>query len=383
MRVLVRLLVAMVAVFAWATPVEAVVRMGGEKEVVVVAEDEVVDDDLWIAGETVEIRGTVNGDVYVGAGVVRFSGKTTGDLVIGGGEVRVSGAVGDDLWIGAGNVNLSGVVVGDGVSIGAGSVTIDSDSQVGGSMMVGSGMVDTRAPVARNLLIGAGQVRMDAKVGGEMRVAADEIGLGPKTAIGKDLIYMAEREPRIDEAAVVKGEIRAVENQYAKQSKDWEKEARAAWPGVRAGMNVLSYLGALIVGLAGVWLVRKPLLGVAEQITKNMLASLGWGLLVVVLAGPAWVMLMATGIGIPLAMIGLVLLLVDFYLAKVVVSMAAGQAMAKQLGWEKMRTGWVYVLGLTTYYVLRMIPMVGMFVRLVVFLAGVGGIALQLKARKK
>lgn len=356
-----------------------------EKGTVVVAEDEVIEDDLYIAGEGVEIEGEVNGDVYAAGGTVTVTGQISGDLVIGGGEVRVSGTVGDDLWVGAGNVYLTGAIIGDGMNVGAGSVVIDEESTIGGSLLAGTGRLENDAPVGRNLMVGAGMLRLDAPVGGEMRVGGETIELGGKAQVAGDLTYMSEAELTLAEGASIAGETRRVESQYpTKAEKEkWEKEATKFAGAAHVGMNIFSYFGALVVGLVALWIAKKQALAVAEIIQKSFAASLGWGLLVVVLAIPAILMLMMTGVGLPLAMIVLVTLLVDFYLAKIWASMAVGQVMQKQFGWKKLQVGWVFVIGLTAYYVLRMIPVVGGLVRLVAFLAGVGGMVMYLKSVKK
>lgn len=383
MRKFITMLVGFVLMGFLATPVQAKV-ITQEKGTVRIGKEEVIQDDLYIGAEAVEIEGRIEGDVYVGAGSVRFDGVVTGDLVIGSGEVTIRGEVGDDLWIGAGNALLLGAKVGDGVSIGSGQVMIDEESTIGGSLLVGAGRLEVRAPVGRNLMAGAGEIRIDAPVAGEIRVGGETVELGEKTAIGGDLTYMSEQELSMAEGATVAGEIKQVDaNKYAPKGREWEKESGKAMAGVWAGMNVFSYLGALVVGLVSLWLVKKPTLEIAEKIKKNFLTSLGWGLLIVVLTGPALLMLTVTGIGLPLAMILGLMLLVDLYLAKIWASMAAGQVMQKQFGWKKMKDGWVFVIGLAAYYALKMVPLVGTLVSLVAFLSGLGGAWMYLKSMKK
>ena len=366
-------------------PVSAKV-ISQETGAIVIGEDEVIVDDLYLGAESVEIAGTVEGDVYVGGGMVTMSGVVTGDLVIGGGNVRVSGEIGDDLWIGAGDVSLMGANVGDGVTIGAGSVSIDDTSSIGGSLLVGSGMLDNRAPVGRNLMAGAGMLKLNAPVGGEVRVGAEELILGSKTAIAGDLTYMTEKDLTLAEGATIAGETIQAESPRAMEGKNWDKdreEVKGALAGMKAGFGVFSYLGALVVGLVSLWLVKKPSMAVAKQVEKNFLTALGWGLLVLVLSGPALLLMTFTGIGLPLAMILGVLLLIDMYMAKIWVSMTMGTLLQKQFGWKKMNEKVVFVLGLTLFYVVSMIPMVGGLVKLVALLSGLGGAWMYLKSVKK
>jgi len=384
MRRIWTLLIAGLMMGAVVTPAQAkVVSM--EKGTYTLKEGEVINDDLYVTAETVEIAGVVEGDVYIGAGVVRFTGRTTGDLVIGSGEVRVSGEVGDDLWIGAGNVYLMNVKVGDGVIVGAGSVTIDEDSSIGGSLLAGTGMLDNRAVVGRNLMAGAGLVRLNAPIGGELRVGGETIELGEKTEVRGDLTYMTEEELMMSEGATVAGQTIRVDSHYPTQVEraKWEGKMAGMWKKAGLSMNVLGFFAALLVGMMMLWLMKKPTVAIAEQIEKNFLASLGWGLLVLVLSLPALVLMTITVVGAPLAMILAAILVVDIYLAKIFASLALGRVIQKQFGWKQLQLGAVLTIGLGLYYLLRMVPVLMIFVRLVALIAGMGGIWLQLKSTKK
>ena len=68
---------------------------GGEK--VVVAKDEVINDDLFAGGNTVIVDGTINGDLIVGAETVIVNGKVTGNVIAAGSSVTVNGEVGHDV----------------------------------------------------------------------------------------------------------------------------------------------------------------------------------------------------------------------------------------------------------------------------------------------
>ncbi len=66
---------------------------------VTVAEDEVIDDDLYMTGETMTIKGTVKGDVVASGKVVRIEGVVEGDVMAAGQAVVIDGEVRDDVRI--------------------------------------------------------------------------------------------------------------------------------------------------------------------------------------------------------------------------------------------------------------------------------------------
>lgn len=68
-------------------------------DTVVVPAGEVIDDDLYAAGETIRIDGTVRGDLITGGRMVTVNGTVEGDLMSGAQAVVVNGRVGDDVRI--------------------------------------------------------------------------------------------------------------------------------------------------------------------------------------------------------------------------------------------------------------------------------------------
>lgn len=70
-----------------------------------VGSDEVIDDDLFIGGDTVEINGTVNGDVFAVGSVIKVNGTVNGSLAIGGQSVQVNGVVDGSVYSGSSTFN--------------------------------------------------------------------------------------------------------------------------------------------------------------------------------------------------------------------------------------------------------------------------------------
>src|SRR3989338_6223614 len=77
-----------------------------KQELAIVAQDEVIDDDLFIGWETVLIEGTINGDLYVAGGSVIVKGTVNGDILAAGGTIDISGIVMDDIRTAGENINI-------------------------------------------------------------------------------------------------------------------------------------------------------------------------------------------------------------------------------------------------------------------------------------
>jgi len=72
----------------------------------IVEADEIIDDDLFIGGDTVEINGTVNGDLIAFGSVVKINGTVHGSLVTSAQSVLVNGNVDGSVYAGSGTLTL-------------------------------------------------------------------------------------------------------------------------------------------------------------------------------------------------------------------------------------------------------------------------------------
>jgi len=230
-------------------------------------------------------------------------------------------------------------------------------------------------------MAGSGTIKLNNTVGGEARVGSSTLSLGPKTVINGDLIYASEEAIDQAETAVIKGEITKHQSpEYVRiENKQWGNQMLKAWRSVKLGLHAFSFFGSLIVGLVLLWLLGKPTQAISDKIQGSFLASLGWGLVLLFIAPPALMLLMFTGIGLPLAFIFGLLFVIDLYLAKIFASLALGKAISHNFGWKKLTAPAVFFVGLVVYYLLRFIPIVGMFIRLLALLAGLGGLWLYKK----
>jgi len=139
-------------------------------------------------------------------------------------------------------------------------------------------------------------------------------------------------------------------------------------------MKLWSYLSALVVGGLTLNFFRKPSQQIVSNLEKNWLASLGYGLLLVIVALPAFIMLMVSGIGLPLAVILGLFLLIDLYLSKIVIGIVLGKKLETFLPKQKMSGYLSFALGLAIYYLLSALPILGGFVKLITLLLGLGAL---------
>ncbi len=333
-----------------------------EKGTITISEKETINDDLFIAGETVEIDGVVTGDVFVAAG-----------------SVRVSGDIKGGLFVGTGDLSLTGAKIGDSLVVGSGNVMLDKDTSVAGSLVVGSGTFKNSASVGRNVLVGSGTIYQNGRVGKEARLGAGTIELGPQNLVAGDLLYAlgdSEAELQADPASSVSGSV----NRYIEPEQAQKDMAKAREDFGRAGRMfskawmIFSFLSSILIGFIFLKLFPKTMLNLTEKVQQNPLKLLGIGLLMVIALVPVLLALSFTIIGLPLAGLLLLVFWVDVHVAKLIAAYAFGRFVSAMANLSKPSIYLVFFIGITLFYVLRLIPGLGWLASVAFTWVGLGAI---------
>lgn len=311
-------------------------RMGGT---VVVTDGETVDGLSAVAG-TVVVRGTIEGDLEGVAGtiVVAETGVVTGDLAASAGSVRVDGTV-------EGRVES-----------GAGSFTLGETGVVAGSVDVG-----------------AGAVRLDGTVRGDVTAGADRVVLGPAARLEGDLTVgrgttLVEREGSSVAGTVDRTRMGGATGVAIDRGTDW---LLTAW-----GFAANLLLGAVLLVAFPRFTGR-----VAAAVADRPARTGGVGLVTLVGIPLVLVLLVLTIVGIPLAVVlGVPLLVVGGWVALVYGRFAVAAWALGHLGY---RSRWAaLVAGVVGLGLGGLVPYVGGLVDAVVFVLGLGAVALTLYERR-
>lgn len=360
-------------------PVLAKVQYGeGE---VVVSKNEVISDDLYIAGKTVRIEGRVEGDLYAAGENIFITGDVMGDTTAIGSDLTIEGSIGQDAYLVGRTISLTRTKVSDSLHVAGQNITISSDTLLGGSLLGAGSSIRSDATVARSLMLAGSTLYHNAPVLGETRLAGEDITLGPKTSISKDLTYFLTPEKGIiDNQAQVRGSTHIVtEPTEWRQKRVVDEQNRRNFGYI---WRVWSYIGMLLVGGVAIWLLKKPLNTAINSLHNQSLNALGSGLLITFLTPPALVLLMLTVVGLPLAMLTIPLYLILLYAGKIVFSMALARTLFSAASLSKVTPLFELFVGVTVLHLLKLIPVGGYFISILATWIGVGAIYLSVKKSK-
>lgn len=335
-----------------------------------------VDSDRFVAGGSVRQSKPVEGDLFGVGGNFDLAATVRGDAVLAGGDLRVREAVAQDLYAGGGNVRIE-AAIGRNASLAGGNVEIARSGSIGGDLTVGAGRVEVRGPVVGDVQVGAGDVYIDAAVGGDVRVASGTLELGPNARIAGKVQHRGPETVRQDPAAQVGG---GVERGAPIRIREHQRHSR--------GSGIGGWLWSLgLIGLAG--FIAGVFPAGSLEMGRSLRADPGIGLLlgfiVLVCVPIAAVVLVVTLIGIPLALALLLLYFLMLIVGYAAVGVVVGDAaLARLRSQDAARVGWRVGAAMTAMLLLALltrIPVLGGLLGFAALLAGLGALALAVRAR--
>ena len=355
-----------------------------ETKIVSVPVGKVIDRDHIAIGDVVEISGTVNGDVYAFGGQVLVDGTVNGDLITAGGVVTISGKISQDVRAAGGQITISGDV-GRNVTIGGGTVEFTSDAKIKGSVLAGVGNLSIAAPIGSNVKVGTGNLTISSRVKGDVEAGVGVLRLTSKAKVDGDLTYWSEEDASIDENAVVGGEVTKKTPPAA--AKDRAGAVFGAFAGFNLFLKIVSFISTLIIGLLLIKLFPRYSRETVLTLRGRPWASLGIGVVALILTPIITVLLLITLVGIPLGLILGAIYAISLYLARIFVIFWAGSWILERTR-GKVHEGWALFIGLIVYLIITSIPIIGAFVVFFAILFGLGAAIITEKeiysvARKK
>lgn len=343
-----------------------------QQQNVTLPKNEIINKDYFATGDTVTISGTINGDAYIAAGNVIIEGTINGDLLVAGGNIDIRGRVAEDVMAVGGNITVSSSI-GQNLRAAGGSITVTPGSQISQDVAAAGGSLNIAGPIGEDVNVAGGQITIGSSVGRNVS-AAGNVTLTPNANISGDLTYWSATPAQIQPGAQVIGIT--IQNQPPKTAEAEPGKIFGVLGGVSLALSLIYLLSHLLVGLLIIKVSPYFANHVTEVINNRFWASLGVGLLILILVPIIILVLLITIIGFPIALILLAGLLILIFLTKIVVSVALGKKILSYLN-PNTSPGWALLIGLIIYWLLTLIPFIGGLTTLLFTLLGLGAIFLE------
>lgn len=329
------------------------------KRVVTLRADEAVNEDYFAWGDVVEILGAVHGDVYAAGGEIRIVGTVDGDLLAAGGKIDIKGKVAQDARIAGGEITVAGEI-GKNLTVAGGKITLADPATVQGNV------------------ISAGDLVISNRVVGDVKAMAGNLQITSAANVGGDIMYRSPHPAQIEEGAKIGG---MVMQRMPHEMFDFSPGRMiGAMAGLFIFFKMISFVSTLLLGLLLIFLFPGFSRAVVSTLREQPMASLGWGLVWLIVTPVVLITLLVTVVGIPLALILFPLYFISLYLARIVIILWAGTAILERMG-KKGHPGWGLLIGLFLYTLLTLIPGPGGLVSFLVILFGLGAALLTLREK--
>lgn len=347
----------------------------GMESSVYVSTDEEVFTNYAVAGQTVDLSGHFHKDVYVWGNSVTISGQVDGDVIVGGSFVRITGDIGGNLRTFGSQVEIEGTVAKN-VTVAGGVVTIKENADIGWDLIIAGGMVSVNGPVHGIINAAAGNLELNSLVEQGVNAKIDKEGqflIKDNAEIKGPVNYTWHKDAQISDGAVIEGEVNRTEPSYSGSTKDTKEIiSKAFW-----GMKLFKFAALLLIGLILLAIFGKFSEKIADKMQEKFGLGLGIGFLVVALTPLAFIILMITIIGIPLAFLWVAALGVIFHISKVFASLFLGKLILEKLLKKKKADKYLsFLIGLVLLSIVGLIPILGWLVWSVFTLAALGSFLL-------
>jgi len=299
-RQLIQFLCALVllSVLLFVTPTSAKDAARGKQ--VIIAAEQIINNDLYLAGETILLNGTVKGDAVLAAKQITVNGTIEGDLIAAGQTIAINGSVGDDARL-AGQVSIlqPKARIADDAIAASFNWQNQAGSNVGDDLTIFANQALLAGSIKQDAIAATNALELRGSVGGNMQVTAvgdphlvipflpqppvtvtpikPGLTLTDTAQIGGKVNYKSATTAQISPKAKISGGVvgEALEYQIAPTSNPVRE---ITW-------QIQRLLSLLLVGWLLLRFVPNWTQNLAATVKAKPLANLSWGILVFLAVG--------------------------------------------------------------------------------------------------
>jgi len=333
----------------------------------VIAQDETIKNDLIFGGGQLRVDGTVEGDVIAFAESVEVNGHVGGDLIAFSQSVRVNGHVDGNVRSFSNNVTIMGTVKKNMTAF-VELVKLDSSGGIGGSLIVFSARNSLDGRIGRDFLAFSARTFLNGVIGGSMKIRGHDLVIGSTAEIGGTALMEQRGRHTVDVSPKAKL-ASPLQVNHVEEHPAYSHPRYYFW-------KVVWLAAAFLLGMVLIFLLPK-LSREAVQEAGRYLWAAPVGLVAAIAVLILVVIACATVVGIPLAITALASWFFVFHVADVIVGAWLGELILGRSDNPGALLGRM-ALGLFILRALFMVPKVGGWIHLVVWLWGFGAVSMAL-----
>jgi hypothetical protein len=335
----------------------------------VLERDQVREGNLYAVSENVLISGTAMADLTAVGGEIVVAGDIGEDVLLVGGKSQLAGKVSGDVRLVGGETVVSGSIGGD-LAGAAGKIYTSTGSVIGGDVILFGGEVVLQSAVRGNVRVSGGEVTLNGLVQGDVEVNGGKLIVGDQAVLQGSLTYRGPRAPIISSSAQIQGKVEYVRDDFG--HRDLRFFARKVW----LFGSVASVLMSIILALVLLKVFKRQTPEFIYTSLNRFWPSMGFGVVGFLVIGILSLFLMVSVVGLPLGIIGLLLLVLGNIVAAGLSGIIFGTWLNKVIRRRQhyQVTVGTAVWGSLLLCVVALVPVIGALVCLVFHLIGLGAL---------
>jgi len=332
---------------------------------------EVIDDDLFIAGSSVTVAGTVTGDVLAAGQVVRITGPVGGSVMAAGQDVRVTGDVAGSVRAAGQTVTLGGDVGRNAAAAGQ-TLLVAETARIQRDLHAAGNLLDLDGAVGRNVGMAASSGTVRGQIGGELRFEGNALKLAPSARVGGNLLHRSSQPLEIASGAVIAGETQ----QLPPKPRGPERQPRASKAHrILPLLTLISFPAVFVFGVVGLALGPRLFLASANAVGRRLWWNAFLGILILLLGPAAVFVVTITVVGIPIGLLAFIAWMTALMFSQVPVATSLGRFLVSRFTGGGVSPYLGLFIGLIALAALAWVPVIGIIIGGLTVLLGLGAYA--------
>ncbi len=329
---------------------------------VIIAQGEIIDDDLIVIGENIRIFGKVKGDVIaIGIDIIIDDG-IDGDITALGEKISIKGDIGDDLFVAGSDIDIDGPDLDNAMVFGS-DIKIGKDTNIRRDLLIIGTIINIEGMINKDARLYGNDITISGDIGGNVTVESESLTILPSTAISGDLNYTGPEEADINDISSIKGDI--IYNQKIKPQKSYLDSIK---------ISIEFMLPLLLIGFLIIYFMPGFIERTDKIIRTRTLTSIISGITGLIIIPIVSILMIITIIGIPISLMILALYIMGLYISKIFIGITLGQYILKISGRKKQTKYLCLIVGLVALELLFMIPFISCLAKLIALVLGFGAL---------
>jgi cytoskeletal protein CcmA (bactofilin family) len=173
-------------------------------QTVTIGPGEVVNDDLYVAANTIDVQGTINGSLIAVGGTITVSGLVTRDVNAAASMISIPGEVQGSARLAGSQVTVAGKIDGD-LIVASSTLSLTGSGSVGRDVMAAAATATFSGPIARDVKVAGSDIVFGSTVGGNVTAYDTTLKIDSGASIAGYLDYTSNQNVNLADGAQIAG----------------------------------------------------------------------------------------------------------------------------------------------------------------------------------